>query len=80
MKSPPSTSIVRCEFTSVRTSTQSGSRNALATSPEFPKPTPNGFAANSCSPASQIFGRFSIAPSIAILGHIQMTRMERMTE
>ena len=31
---------------------------------------PIGFAANNLSPANQIFGRFSIAPSSASLGHI----------
>jgi hypothetical protein len=44
--------------------------NALAISPEFPNLTPIGFAANNLSPANQIFGRFSIAPSSASLGHI----------
>ena len=69
-KAPISTSSVRCELTSVRTVIPSGSMNALAISPDFPNPTPNGFAANSLSPASQIFGLFNIAPSSASLGHI----------
>ena len=67
---PISTSSVRCELTSVRTVIPSGNINADAISPEFPNPTPIGFAVNSLSPASHIFGRFSIAPSSASLGHI----------
>ena len=60
---------VRCELTSVRTSgTDPGSRNAEASVPEFPSPTPSGFAAKSRSPASQIFGRFRIEPSSARRG------------
>jgi hypothetical protein len=44
--------------------------NADAISPDFPNPTPSGFTAKSFSPASHIFGLFSIAPSSANLGHI----------
>jgi hypothetical protein len=57
-------------LTSVRTVIPSGNKNVDAISPEFPNPTPIGFAAKSLSPASQIFGLFSIAPSSANLGHI----------
>ena len=59
-----------CALIIVRTSGMPSRRNAEATVPELPSPTPLGFAAKSCNPASQILGRFRIEPSNARRGPI----------
>ena len=76
---PISASKVRCELTRVRTSAPSGSMNAVAISPDFPNPTPIGFAAKRRSPASHILGRFITAPSNASLGHIHQMAIATAT-
>ena len=67
---PNSAKSVICALIIVRISGMPSSRNAEATAPELPSPTPSGFAAKSRNPASQIFGRFRIDPSRDILGAI----------
>ena len=60
---PNSAMSVICALIIVRTSGIPSSRNANATAPELPSPTPLGFAVNSFNPASQIRGQFRIESS-----------------
>ena len=60
---PNSHSKVRWLFTRLLISMSSGSKNALAISPELPSPTPKGFPKKSLNPASHISIRFEAAAS-----------------
>ena len=56
----------------------SGSKNALAISPEFPSPTPKGFPKKSLSPASHISIRFEAAASKVNLPKALEIRSEKI--